>query len=152
MNIYTKVRRILTWVCVFAFMGSNAARKVEKAINTLNNHPDKAASYCSNRFPSKDTIIYRDSLVLDTLYDLTPVEVDTIYKNDTTIVTITSPAKTIVKTITKIKEITKEPTQKIENRPAIAQTENVLGNRAVREIFVSIPTTSNIHMFDQIST
>ena len=116
MNIYTKVRRILTWVCVFAFIGCNPARKVERAINTLNNNPDKAAQFCANKYPSKDTIIYRDSLVLDTLYDLTPVEVDTIYKNDTTIVTITSPAKTIVKTITKIKEITKEPTQKIEEQ------------------------------------
>lgn len=116
MNIYTKVRRMLTWACVFAFIGCNPARKVERAINTLNNNPDKAAQFCANKYPSKDTIIYRDSLVLDTLYDLTPVEVDTIYKNDTTIVTITSPAKTIVKTITKIKEITKEPTQKIEEQ------------------------------------
>lgn len=116
MNIYTKVRRMLTWACVFAFIGCNPARKVERAINTLNNNPDKAAQFCANKYPTKDTIIYRDSLVLDTLYDLTPVEVDTIYKSDTTIVTITSPAKTIVKTITKIKEITKEPTQKIEEQ------------------------------------
>lgn len=116
MNIYIKVRRILVWVCVFVFVGCNPSRKIEKAINTLNNHPDKAASYCSNKYPTKDTVIYRDSLVLDTLYDLTPVQIDTIFKADTTIITVTSPAKTIVKTITKVKEITKEPTQKIEEQ------------------------------------
>ena len=116
MNISKEVRRILVWVCVFAFAGCNPSRQLDKAINTLNKYPEKAASYCSNRFPSKDTVIYRDSLVLDTLYDLTPVEIDTIYKDSICIVTVTSPAKTIVKTITKIKEITKEPTQKIEEQ------------------------------------
>lgn len=116
MNIYTKVRRILVWVCVFVFAGCSPSRKVEKAINILNNNPDKASSYCATRFPLKDTVIYRDSIKYDTIFALTPVQVDTIFKKDTTIITITSPTKTIVKTVTQYKEVIKEPTAKIEEQ------------------------------------
>ena len=107
---------MLTWACVFVFMGCSTSRKVERAINILNNNPDRAAEFCLNKYPSKDTIIYRDSTVLDTIYSLTPVQVDTIFKADTTIITVTSPTKTIIKTVTKYKEVTKEPTAKIEEQ------------------------------------
>jgi len=76
-----------------------------------------AANYCDTRFPSRDTTIYKDSIHYDTLFQINPTEIDTIYKNDTTVVTVTSPTnKIVVKTITKIKEVIKEPTAKIEEQ------------------------------------
>ena len=107
---------MLTWACVFIFVGCSTSRKVERAINVLNNNPDKAATFCSNKFPLRDTIIYRDSVRYDTIFSLTPVQIDTIYKKDTTIITITSPTKTIIKTVTQYKEVIKEPTAKIEEQ------------------------------------
>ena len=116
MDIFFKVRRILVWVCVFIFVGCNPSRKVERAINTLNNNPDRASQYCAAKYPLKDTVIYRDTTVYDTIWGITPVQVDTIFKKDTTIITITSPTKTIIKTVTKYKEVVKEPTTKIEEQ------------------------------------
>lgn len=90
-------------------------RKVQRAINVLSQDADASATYCSNRFPSKDTTIYKDSLVfLDTLYQISPA--DTVLREDTIVITKTSPSKTITKTIVQTKEIIRQPTEKIEEQ------------------------------------
>lgn len=119
MAIEIKVRRILVWVCVFVFFACNESKQITKSIITLNKHPEIAAQYCGNKYPSKDTVIYRDSLVIDTLYAITPVQMDTVYREDTVIITITSPTKTITKKIIQTKEIVKQPTEKIEEQRAL---------------------------------
>ena len=92
-------------------------RKVQRAVDVLSQEPSAAALFCSNRFPSKDTTIYKDSLVfLDTLYQLSPAEIDTIVREDTIVIVKTSPSKTITKTIVKTVEIVKQPTEKIEEQ------------------------------------
>lgn len=117
MNILKGIRRILLWVCVFVFIGCSEVRKLERAIIRLDKNKVVAANYCDTRFPNKDTVIYKDSVHFDTIWQINPTEIDTIYKNDTTVVTVTSPTtKVVVKTITKIKEVIKEPTAKIEEQ------------------------------------
>jgi len=92
-------------------------RRLERSIIRLDKDKAVAANYCDTRFPSRDTTIYKDSIHYDTLFQINPTEIDTIYKNDTTVVTVTSPTnKIVVKTITKIKEVIKEPTAKIEEQ------------------------------------
>lgn len=51
---------------------------------------------CADRFPQKDTIIYRDSVRIDSLYEYMPIPVDGEIVYDTIL-------KTIIKTITKEK-------------------------------------------------
>jgi len=104
MNILKGIRRVLLWVCVFIFIGCSEVRKLERAIIRLDKNKVVAANYCDTRFPNKDTVIYKDSVHFDTIWQINPTEIDTIYKNDTTVVTVTSPTtKVVVKTITKIK-------------------------------------------------
>jgi hypothetical protein len=107
------IKRKLLWVCAFILTSCNAP---ERAMRVLGRHPLEAAQFCSIVFPSKDTIIYRDSVAYDTLYAVTPGQIDTIYKKDTTIITVSSPAKTITKRVYITKEVIKEPTQKIEEQ------------------------------------
>ena len=120
MGIYNQVRRILAWVCVFAFLGCSESKKITKSILTLDKHPDVAAQYCSNKFPMKDTVIYRDSIKLDTLYETLPA--DTVYCNDTVIIRTSPTIKIITKIITKYKEVIKQPTEKIEEQRALLQS------------------------------
>lgn len=114
---YIKVRRILVGVCVFILLGCSESRKITKAILTLDEHPEVAARYCGNKFPMKDTVIYRDSVKYDTIFSLTPVQIDTVLREDTVVITKTSPS--IIKTITKYKEVIKQPTEKIEEQRAL---------------------------------
>lgn len=94
----------------------NPERKLQKAINTLNNHPNVAAQYCGDRFPPKEITIYKDSITLDTIYESGEVVADTFYKHDTTIIIRTSPNKIVTKTITKYKEVQIENTAKIQEK------------------------------------
>ena len=87
-------------------------RKFAKAVKTMNDDPEQAAWYCATKFPVKDTVIYRDSVSYDTIYD-TNYFVDTTTVHDTTTITKTSPAKTIVKTVYQVKEIIRENTAKV---------------------------------------
>lgn len=87
-------------------------RKFAKAVKTMNEDPEQAAWYCAVKFPVKDTIIYRDSISYDTIYD-TNYFVDTTTIHDTTTITKTSPTKTIVKTVYQVKEIVRENTAKV---------------------------------------
>lgn len=107
------VRRRLLWVCVFFLFACNS---VQRAMVVLAKHPVEASQFCGSNFPSKDTTIIKEEIKYDTIWQINPTEIDTIYKNDTTIITITSPSKTIYKTVYKIKEVIKEPTQKIEEQ------------------------------------
>jgi len=88
-------------------------RKFAKAVKTLNEDPEKAAWYCAEKFPVKDTVIYRDSITFDTLYEYNNYY-DTTILHDTITKTNTSPAKTIYKTVYKIKEIVRENTAKVQ--------------------------------------
>lgn len=88
-------------------------RKFAKAVGVMNDHPDQAAWYCAIKFPVKDTIIYRDSVTYDTIYD-TNYFVDTTTIHDTINKIVSSPAKTLVKTIYKVKEIVRENTAKVQ--------------------------------------
>lgn len=88
-------------------------RKFAKAVQTMDSDPEKAAWYCATKFPVKDTIIYRDSVTYDTIINDNYIY-DTATIHDTTTITNTSPAKTLVKTVYKVKEIVRENTAKVQ--------------------------------------
>lgn len=88
-------------------------RKFAKAVKTMDSDPEKAAWYCATKFPVKDTIIYRDSVTYDTIINENYIY-DTATVHDTTTITNTSPAKTLVKTVYKVKEIVRENTAKVQ--------------------------------------
>ena len=85
---------------------------VRKAISTLDSNPVDAAKYCADKYPVKDSVIYKDTLRLDTLY-MGDIVFDTIVTKDTVYITKTLPAKTIVKTITQTKEVYRENTARV---------------------------------------
>jgi hypothetical protein len=60
-----------------------ACNSVQRAMVALAKHPVEASQFCGSQFPSKDTIIYKDSVHFDTMWQINPTEIDTIYKNDT---------------------------------------------------------------------
>lgn len=88
-------------------------RKFAKAVKIMNNDPEQAAWYCATKFPVKDTIIYRDSVTYDTIINDNYIH-DTATIHDTTTITKSSPAKTLVKTVYKVKEIVRENTAKVQ--------------------------------------
>ena len=90
-------------------------RRLNKAVALVTSRPLLLAQLCSQHFPIHDTIIVRkDSLVLDTIYEL-PYN-DTIVTQDTVYIVKTLPAKIITKTIYKEREVVKENTAKIEEQ------------------------------------
>ena len=89
-------------------------KKIQKAENLLSNTP-LLSQICANRFPNKETIIYRDSLTLDTIF-LELTRTDTIVENDTVRIITTSPAQVITKTLVKYKEVQVENTAKVEEQ------------------------------------
>lgn len=107
--------RYIFWLLLL--VACSHERKVQRAVDVLSQEPSVASRFCANKYPSKDTTIYKDSLVfLDTLYQLSPAEIDTLYREDTIVVTKTSPGKVITKTIVKTIEVVKQPTEKIEEQ------------------------------------
>jgi hypothetical protein len=105
--------RYIFWLLLLT--ACSQERKVQRAIDVLSQEPSAASVFCSNKFPSKDTTIYKDSIVfLDTLYQISPA--DTVLREDTVVITKTSPTKTITKTIVQTKEIIRQPTEKIEEQ------------------------------------
>ena len=116
---YIKVRRILVGVCVFMLLGCSESRKITKAVLILDEHPEVAARYCGNKFPMKDTVIYRDSTRYDTIWQINPTEIDTVLREDTVVVTITKTSPAIIKTIVEYKEVIKQPTEKIEEQRSL---------------------------------
>ena len=102
------------WIVILLVLSSCLPnRKFAKAVKTMNDNPEQAAWYCATKFPVKDTIIYRDSVTYDTIIN-TNYLFDTTTIHDTTTITNTSPAKTLVKTVYKVKEIVRENTAKVQ--------------------------------------
>ena len=98
-------------------------RRLNKAVALVTSRPILMAELCSQRFPIHDTIIIKkDSLVLDTIYEL-PFN-DTIITQDTVYIVKTLPAKVITKTIYKEREVVKENTAKIEEQRNLYNTCN----------------------------
>ena len=101
---------------IFVFLiGCSSEKQIQRAKNRLSANPLEAAAFCSASFPNKETIIYRDSLTLDTIY-LELERVDTLIENDTVRIITTSPAIVITKTLVKYKEVQIENTAKIEEQ------------------------------------
>lgn len=101
---------------IFVFLiGCSSEKQIQRAKNRLSANPLEAAAFCSASFPNKETIIYRDSLTLDTIY-LELERVDTLIENDTVRIITTSPAKVITKTLVKYKEVQIENTAKVEQQ------------------------------------
>lgn len=113
---------LVLWVCLagllilLALLFSSCTSKIAKAKRTLDANPEDAARYCADKFPVRDSIVYKDSVHLDTLYfgetyfDTIEVQCpDTVIK----VVTKIEP-KTIVKTVTQTKEIYRENTAMVE--------------------------------------
>ena len=90
----------------------NPQRKLYKAIDELQNHPIESAKYCADKYPVKDTTIYRDSVKFDTLY-MGEYVFDTTVVKDTVYITKTVP-KTITKTVTQVKEVLRENTARVK--------------------------------------
>jgi len=90
----------------------NPQKKLYKAIDELQKHPIESAKYCADKYPVKDTTIYRDSVRFDTLY-MGEYVFDTTVVKDTVYITKTIP-KVITKTVTQIKEIYRENTARAE--------------------------------------
>lgn len=101
---------------IFVFLiGCSSEKQIQRAKNRLSANPLEAAAFCSTSFPNKETIIYRDSLTLDTIF-LELTRTDTIVENDTVRIVTTSPAKVITKTLVKYKEVQIENTAKVEEQ------------------------------------
>jgi hypothetical protein len=101
---------------IFVFLiGCSSEKQIQRAKNRLSANPLEAASFCASSFPNKETIIYRDSVTLDTIF-LELTRTDTIVDSDTVRITTTSPAQVITKTLTKYKEVQIENTAKVEQQ------------------------------------
>ena len=92
-----------------ALLSCNAEKQLQKAETRLS-QAGRLASICADRFPSRDSIIIKDSVTTDTLL-LGEYIFDTIRVNDTIVITKRVP---VVKTKYKILYKFKERTDKIE--------------------------------------
>lgn len=92
-----------------ALLSCNAEKQLQKAETRLS-QAGRFAKICADRFPSRDSIIVKDSVVTDTLL-LGEYIFDTIRVNDTIVITKKVP---VVKTMYKILYKFKERTDKIE--------------------------------------
>lgn len=106
----------VAFIILLAFLASGCTNKIAKAKRTLDESPVDAARYCADKFPVRDSVVYKDSIHFDTLivgdiyFDTIEVQCpDTVIK----VVTKVEP-KTIVKTVTQIKEVYRENTAKVE--------------------------------------
>lgn len=109
------IRNVFLIFLVLFLFGCTTS-KVGRAKRVLDENPIDAAQYCANKFPIKDSIVYKDSVHLDTLYVGEPY-FDTILVQcpDTVIKVVTRiEPKTIVKTVTQTKEVYRENTAKAE--------------------------------------
>ena len=104
------MKKLLFFILTCAVI--SCGNPVRKAISTLDNSPVDAAKYCADKYPVKDSIVYKDSLRLDTLY-MGDIVFDTVVTKDTVYITKTLPAKTITKTIAQVKEVFRENTARV---------------------------------------
>ncbi len=111
-----RIKQILALLFFTLFFACNPQRKIDKAKLRLDSS-GQAAAYCAERFPTKDSIIIKDSVHFDTLYvGETYFDTVTVVSKDTVIRTViqTLPAKIITKVQTVTKEVWKENTAKYE--------------------------------------
>lgn len=93
----------------------NSQRQLQKAKNRLGDNPLEAARFCSTLFPGKDSVVYRDTITLDTMFiDL--LQIDTLWREDTVVITKTSPSKIITQTKIQYKEVVKTDPAKTEEQ------------------------------------
>jgi len=110
----------------------------QKAINTFNKHPELSSLYCAEKYPVKDTVIIRkDSISFDTLV-LENMVIDTIHSvyNDTVFQTVTKtlPAKTITKTVTQVKEVIRENTERVKQLEMSLQACDLVNSDLTKEV------------------
>ncbi|NBO23262.1 hypothetical protein EBU94_08000, partial [bacterium] len=87
-------------------------------MRTLDKFPEKAAQYCSDKFPAKDSIVTETITTFDTIYVGNDPVFDTIVvkKNDTVYMTVVKTVpKVITKTVTNTKEVYKENTARVKS-------------------------------------
>lgn len=98
-------------IIFYVALGCNVEKKIQKA-EILLAEKGRLPQICALRYPLKDSIVYRDSISYDTLYEGI-YSVDTIYNRDTVKVFLTLPAKIITKEVIKYRDIYRENTSKV---------------------------------------
>lgn len=93
----------------------NPQRQLQKAKNLLGDNPLEASKFCSDRFPSRDSVVYRDTIKLDTMY-VGLLQIDTLRREDTVVIVRTSPSKVITQTKIQYKEVVKTDPAKTEEQ------------------------------------
>jgi hypothetical protein len=93
----------------FCTIGCASERQLQKAETKLA-QSGRLPKICADRFPSRDSIVYRDSVRIDTAFEGEYI-FDTIRTLDTIYITKTVP---VIKTIVKWKTAFRERTDKIE--------------------------------------
>lgn len=102
---------VISVVCFFIATSCNTEKRLQKA-EVLLASQGRLPEICANRFPPKDSIVYRDSVHFDTLYT-SLYSVDTIVSNDTIRIVTTLPAKVITKEVIKFRDVYRENTAKV---------------------------------------
>lgn len=108
--------KFIIWSAILLLINGCANSKISKAKRVLDENPIDAAAYCANKFPVKDSIVYKDSVRFDTIYTgETYFDTISVQCPDTVIKVVTKvEPKTIVKTVTNVKEVYRENTAKTE--------------------------------------
>lgn len=99
--------RIIGFIAILIVFGCNSEKQLVKSEVRL----AKAGllpKICADRYPQKDTIIYRDTTIIDSLYEYMPIPVDGEVIYDTIL-------KTIVKTVYKEKIVRFQDMAKIND-------------------------------------
>jgi hypothetical protein len=92
----------MKWIVLYISLLLVACNPLKKAVRTMDEYPAAAALYCADRFPVRDSIIVRDSISFDTLYeagDTIKVPVPYAVYGDTSVKAVCPPAKIITRTI-----------------------------------------------------
>lgn len=103
---------IICILCFFIATSCSTEKRIQKA-EVLLASEGKLPEICASRFPPKDSIVYRDSVRWDTLYEGI-YSIDTVYDKDTVKVYVTLPAKIITKEVVRYKDVYRENTAKVE--------------------------------------
>jgi hypothetical protein len=103
---------IISVTCFFIATSCNTEKRLQKA-EVLLSSKGRLAKICADRFPPRDSVVYRDSVSFDTLYEGI-YSIDTIYDKDTVKVYLTLPAKIVTKEVIKYRDIYRENTAKVK--------------------------------------
>jgi|GEM_PF-5897647 hypothetical protein len=102
---------IISVVCFFIATSCGTEKRLQRA-EVLLASKGKLAEICASRFPPKDSVVYRDSVRWDTLYEGI-YSIDTVYDKDTVKVYVTLPAKIVTKEVVKFRDVYRENTAKV---------------------------------------